>query len=202
MKDESEATDKRIPIYRAPQLRLDTTTIADPLPHCRYEDAKRQSRVQYCFELYAVGQAYRDQPRTNPLALLVGAAHAALRAARALFGKNRNASAPEHAPASEHDKVGNQAWRTACNILKGLVESARGRASSQCRAWQSPGEYLVSKARGARPRGGHGGGGPAGSPESPAPRLIFTGRHGEISIFSLEFLVHACMHGMLTLRQP
>ncbi len=38
-----------------------------------YDEAKNKSRVQYCVELYSVGQAYRDSPRTSILSLLFAA---------------------------------------------------------------------------------------------------------------------------------
>ena len=39
-----------------------------------YDEAKNKSRVQYCVELYSLGQAYRESPRTSILALLFAAA--------------------------------------------------------------------------------------------------------------------------------
>ena len=40
----------------------------------RYDDAKNKSRVQYCVELFTVGQTYHNSPRTSILALLFAAA--------------------------------------------------------------------------------------------------------------------------------
>ncbi len=55
----------------------------------RYDDAKNKSRVQYCVELFTVGQSYRDSPRTSMLALLF-AAVTSLNSVKSAADKNLN----------------------------------------------------------------------------------------------------------------
>jgi hypothetical protein len=133
--------------------------------HRRYEDAKRESRVQYCFELYAVGRMYRDQPRTNPLALLAVAARAALRFARACLSREgakqpvglaserseprvatSAGSAKGEEPATPTGRRRRGSWITACCGLRELVHLARGaEAEGDGSAQQNSTEYFQSK---------------------------------------------------------